>query len=134
MIDVVRDIAEPNDAIAALRGRLTLGARHFDFGHVNKKPRIDPVIAGSDAFAAEYTAARPILSGFITLAVAQDVEDSRDNADRIVACFGLKARCAGDWTCLHALAAARAGIDHFVDTGLQHGFEGIRHKFGSFSR
>src|ERR1700722_18085555 len=129
MIDLLRNVAEAHHAVATLGCRIVFGARHLDLRHVNEKARVYAVAAGLDALAAEHAAVRPVAGSFVALTVTQNVENSGDDADPLAACFGFEASGAGDRARFNALAATGAGIDHFVDTGLQYGLESFGHTY-----
>src|SRR5262249_60045575 len=108
MGDVVRDLAESLDAMAALLARLVLAPRHRHPRHAEQETRIDAVVASLDAFAGEHAGARPLARGLRTVAGAQNVDDAGDDRARL----GVDAAGAGHRTDLDAFAAARAGIGH----------------------
>src|ERR1700704_1560379 len=59
-------------------GRFVLRSRHRNTCHVEQKAWIDAVIAGLDAFAAEYAGARPFARQLGTIPGSHDVENACD--------------------------------------------------------
>ena len=97
--------------------------RHGDPRHAEQEARIDAVVAGLDALAAEHAGIRPFARGFRAVAGAQNVENAADHRDRL----GLDAAGPGDRADLDAFAAARAGVGHRLDACGQRGFESLGH-------
>ena len=126
--DVARDLAEAVDALTAPLRRLILVSRHRHPRHAEHEARIDAVVAGLDAFAAEHARIRPFARGLRAVAGAQDVDDAGDHGDGL----GVHAAGAGDRTDLDALAAAGAGVRHRLDACGQRGFEGGGHAGTTF--
>ena len=60
MRNVAVDLAEAVDAQPAPVLRFVLGARHGDARHHQQEARIDPVVAGLDALAAEHAGVGPV--------------------------------------------------------------------------
>src|SRR5262245_5218549 len=123
MGDLARDLAESLDAMAALVARLVFAPRHRHPCHAEQKTRIDAVVAGLDAFAAEHAGARPFARGVGTVAGAQNVDDAGDDRARL----GVDTARPRHRTYLDAFAAARAGIGHRRDACGQRGFECVGH-------
>jgi len=121
--DLARDLAESLDAVAALVARLVLAPRHRHPRHAEQETRIDPVVAGLDAFAGEHAGARPFARGVRAVAGAQNVDDAGDDRARL----GVDAAGARHRTDLDAFAAARARIGHRRDACGQGGFECVGH-------
>ena len=126
--DVARDLAEAVDALTPPLRRLILVSRHRHPRHAEHEARIDAVVAGLDAFAAEHARVRPFARRLRAVAGAQDVDDAGDHGDGL----GVHAAGAGDRTDLDALAAAGAGVRHRLDACGQRGFEGGGHAGTTF--
>ena len=126
-IDVARYRAKALDPGAALRRRVVLGLRHGDARHTEQKTRIDAVIARLDAFAREETAARPFARRIVAGAATQQIDDAADDLGRILPLFSGEPGRLSRRADFDAFAAARAGVDHGVDTALQCQFEALSH-------
>src|SRR5262249_9775510 len=123
MGDLARDLAESLDPVAALVARLILAPRHRHPRHAEQKTRIDAVVAGLDAFAAEHAGARPLARGVRTVAGAPNVGGPGDARARLAVDAARPRRR----TAVDAFAAARAGIGHRRDACGQRGFESLGH-------
>jgi hypothetical protein len=111
VVHVARDLAEilhPVPAPVALR---VIVPRHGDARHVQEEARIDAVVARLDAFPAQHAGVRPLARRLRPLPMPQDIDDPVDDRSRL----GVHAAGARHRADLHALAAARAGIEHGVD-------------------
>src|SRR5262245_15478883 len=124
MRDIPADFPKILDTDSPSFGRFVPGTRHRNARHVQEKARVDTVIAGLDAFAAEYAGAGPFSRQIGSFASSDDVENARDRRPGIAArdACGLL-----DGTGLEALAAGRAGVDHRVNAGSQGHCEGAGH-------
>src|SRR6266542_584430 len=123
MGDLARDLAESLDALAALVARLILAPRHRHPRHAEQEPRIDAVVAGLDAFAAEHAGVRPFARGLRAVAGSQNVDDPADHRARL----GVNAARARHRADLDAFAAARASIGHRRDACGQRSLERLAH-------
>jgi hypothetical protein len=123
MGDLARDLAEAFDALAALLARLVLAPRHRHPCHAEQKARIDAVVAGLDALAAEDASIRPFTRGLRAVAGPQNVDDAGDYRRWL----GIDAAGPGDRADLDAFAAARASIGHRRDACGERTFEALGH-------
>jgi hypothetical protein len=93
----------------------------------SKKTRIDAVVARLNAFAREETAARPFARRIVASAAAQQIDDAANDLGRILPLFSGEPSRLSRRADFDAFAAARASVDHGVDTALQCRFEGLSH-------
>src|SRR5262245_57763686 len=103
MGDLARDLAEAFNAVAALLARLIAVPRHRHACHAKQKARIDAVVAGLDALAAEDASVRPFARGLRPVAGPQNVDDAGDHRGGL----GIDATRSRDRADLDAFAAAR---------------------------
>src|SRR5262249_22963767 len=122
--DVLAELAEVSNALAAARRQLLLLARHGDARHREQEARVDALVARLDAFAAEHAAARPFARRLDAGAAAHDVEHAGDDVFR----RRRDARRIGDRAGFDAFAAARARCAHLVGTCVEGGFVGHAHR------
>ena len=120
-VGAVRHQPEIFHARLAALARLTRVPRHLDARHRQQKARVDAVVARRDAIAGQHAAFRPGLRGCGPLARAHDIEHAGDHIVRQSSAHagGIRHRAN-----LDALAALRAGVEHFADAYRQGGFEG----------
>src|SRR5947209_4039243 len=123
MGDLARDLAEAFHALATLLARLVPAPRHRHPRHAEQKARIDAVVAGLDALAAEDASVRPFARGFRAVAGPQNVDDTGDHCARL----GIDATRARHRAHLDAFAAARASIGHRSNACGERAFEGLGH-------
>ena len=127
---LARDLAEAVDPLTTSLRRFIPMSRHRDPRHAEHEARIDPVVAGLDAFAGEHAGIRPFARGLRAVAGAQDVDDAGDHSDGL----GVHAAGAGDRADLDTLAAAGAGVRHRLNACGQSGLEGGGHTGTTFVR
>src|SRR5262249_37397249 len=123
MGDLARDLAEAFHAVAALPARLVPTARHRHSCHAEQKARIDAIVAGLDALAAEDASVRPFTRGLRPVAGPQNVDDAGDYRGWL----GIDAAGPGDRADLDAFAAARARIGHRRNACGERTFEALGH-------
>jgi hypothetical protein len=105
-------VAVPLHALPASFGKLIVRLRDAKPRHGKQETRIDAVVAGFDAFPTLHAGHRPFARCFRTVAGTYQFEDAADDV------FGPCFRDAGRLntrTNLDALAASRAGVEHFFD-------------------
>ena len=118
--DVAAGVAISGDAGAAPRGQVGFLSPHRAARHGEQEARIDAVIAGLDAMAAQHAGGRPFPGSFRAVAAAHEIDHARDD---------IGGRGPGEVggrharTDLDAFAASGAGIEHVVDALVQGGFE-----------
>jgi hypothetical protein len=109
---IAAEIAVPLHAEAAPVGQLASGLGEGEACHRQQEARIDAVIAGLDALAAEHARCGPSARRFGSIAAAYDVEHAADDVLRA------RIRDAGGFHAgadLDTFAAPRAGIEHVRD-------------------
>jgi hypothetical protein len=123
MGDLARHLAEAFDALAALLAGLFPAPRHRHPGHTEQKARVDTVVAGLDALAAEDASGRPFARGIRAVAGPQNVDDAGDHRGWL----GIDSTGTCDRADLNAFAAARASIGHRRNACGERAFEGFGH-------
>src|SRR6266849_9250911 len=122
---VLAQLAEIPDALPPARGHLVAALCHRDARHGEQEAWIDGLVAGLDAFAAEYAGRGPFARGFGPIAGAHQIEHAANDGFG----GGGHAGRVGDRTGLDAFSAARACVDHRVDARVQGAFK--RHAHGT---